>query len=164
MHVLYYYKLGVRDVCRTIGGISICFTKCDRVGGSKFSQNSVTYFMDGLYTVSLRCGILYGILDIVVIQMFRDINCKYMVSFRALPISVFADYADTTYSRLFEQPKTIMRPISCDSFSRIVPFWNKDLLDPLLQCTVCAHMLFCLRSDIHVHVIGGRVKNCKRDN
>jgi len=96
-------------------------------------------------TVSLGCGILYGILEIVVIQMFRDI--KYMVSlelyrYHFLPIMPIPR---RSYSRLLKQSipimRPIIRPISCDSFSRIVRFRSKDLLDPLLQCTVHADFL-----------------------
>jgi len=46
MHVL--LKIGrFRDVSRTLVGVPRCVTMCDRGGGSKLVQNSVTYFMDG---------------------------------------------------------------------------------------------------------------------
>jgi len=45
-----------------------------------------------------------------------DFNAQkeYVESNRAVLISLFADYADTTYSQLLKQLIPIMRPITCE--------------------------------------------------
>jgi len=62
--------------------------------------------------------------------LWASINRILVCGTRAVPIPLFADYADTEHSLLLKQ---LILNYLLNSFSKIVHFWNIELL---LQCTV----------------------------
>src|SRR6218665_1363676 len=46
--------------CDVLLGVPGCVTKCDRGRGVKIGKNSVTYFMDGPYTICINQNVVNG--------------------------------------------------------------------------------------------------------